>query len=135
MSAITGILVARQMYLRFSTISVCVERARATAEEAVRVGVERGTPVFEADAQLALAEALRALHGTDAGPEIEPAPQRCWELIERTGARLYEPHVHEQRVALAGLSGDAAGRERELRDAHRLYTEMGAVGHVERVGA
>jgi hypothetical protein len=33
-------------------------------------------------------------------------------------------------VRLLGRSSDA---ERELREAHRLYTEMGATGHAERV--
>ena len=59
--------------------------------------------------------------------------QRCSELIEQTGARLYTPQVHEQRAALADLSGDGAEAERELREAHRLYTGMGATGHAERV--
>ncbi len=30
--------------------------------------------------------------------------------------------------------GNEAGRERHFRKAHRLYTEMGAAGHAERVG-
>jgi hypothetical protein len=34
---------------------------------------------------------------------------------------------------LAHLIGDDASRERELREAHRLYTEMGATGHAERL--
>ncbi len=39
-----------------------------------------------------------------------------------------------RRAKLTALLGDDAGRERELREAHRLYTEMGAVGHAARVG-
>ena len=34
---------------------------------------------------------------------------------------------------LARLRGDEAARERALRNAHRLYTEMGATGHAERL--
>ncbi len=108
-------------------------RARATAEEALRCAIARRTPGFEADAQLALAEARLALDGDAARPQIEAALQRCSELIEQTGARIYTPQVHEQRAALAGLAGDGAEAERELREAHRLYTEMGATGHAERV--
>ncbi len=39
-----------------------------------------------------------------------------------------------RRAKLAALLGDDAGRERELREAQRLFTEMGATGHAERVG-
>ena len=31
------------------------------------------------------------------------------------------------------FAGDDATQERELREAHRLYTEMGATGHAERL--
>ena len=34
---------------------------------------------------------------------------------------------------MPGLAGDGAEAERELSEAHRLYTEMGATGHAERV--
>ena len=39
-----------------------------------------------------------------------------------------------RRAKLAALLGDDAGRERELREAQRLFTEMGAEAHAERVG-
>jgi hypothetical protein len=32
-------------------------------------------------------------------------------------------------------SGDEEGRERELREAHRLFTEIGATGQAERLSA
>ncbi len=41
--------------------------------------------------------------------------------------------LDELRAELAHARGDAAGRERHLREAHRLYTEMGAAGHAERM--
>lgn len=50
------------------------------------------------------------------------------------GARHFEAQIHEVSGELAVLLADDAGRERELREAHRLYTEMGAVGHADRVG-
>ena len=34
---------------------------------------------------------------------------------------------------LAALLADDAGRERELREAHRLYADIGAAGHAERL--
>ena len=34
-----------------------------------------------------------------------------------------------------GQNGDEEERERELREAHRLFTEFGATGHAERLSA
>ena len=39
----------------------------------------------------------------------------------------------EKRAELARVLGDEALRERELREARRLHTEMGATRHAERV--
>jgi hypothetical protein len=41
-------------------------------------------------------------------------------------AKSYEPFLHVERAELARLVGDEATRERELREAHRLFTEIGA---------
>ncbi len=57
----------------------------------------------------------------------------CSALIESTGARVYIPHVHETRARLAHRAGDEAAFERELREAQRLHTEMGATGHAARL--
>jgi hypothetical protein len=43
-----------------------------------------------------------------------------------SGAKSYEPFLHVERAELARLTGDEAARERELREAHRLFTEIGA---------
>ena len=53
--------------------------------------------------------------------------------VEETGARAFEPFLHEVRAEGAALQGDSDVRNRELREAHRLFTEMGATGHSERV--
>ncbi len=55
-------------------------------------------------------------------------------LIDEHGILLFAPTLHERRSKLVALLGDDAGREREPRESHRLYTEMGATGHAERVG-
>jgi hypothetical protein len=41
-------------------------------------------------------------------------------------ARSEEPLVHVELGELARLTGDHAGRERELREAQRLFAEIGA---------
>jgi hypothetical protein len=43
------------------------------------------------------------------------------------------PMVHLERAELARQSGDREDWERELQEAHRLYAEMGATGHAERL--
>ena len=71
--------------------------------------------------------------GATAAAAIEAALQESERLIAASGARSLEPTLHEERARLAGVLGDAAGRERERRAALRLYTEMGATGHAERL--
>ena len=44
----------------------------------------------------------------------------------------YEVAIGE-RAALAHLLGDATASQRELRNAHKPYTEFGATGHADRV--
>jgi hypothetical protein len=42
--------------------------------------------------------------------------------------------MSELAADLAHLLGDDLAYERELHEAHRLYAEMGAAAHAERVG-
>ncbi len=110
------------------------QQAQLRAVEAIDTARRRKTPISEAHAHLTLARVLLSRTGGKARGEIESALESCLSLVEQTQARVYEPHVHEVRAGLADLLGDKATRQRELREAHRLYTEMGAVGHAERVG-
>jgi hypothetical protein len=41
--------------------------------------------------------------------------------------------VRVELAELARLTGDEEGRQRELREAHRLFTEMGAAAHAARL--
>jgi hypothetical protein len=41
-------------------------------------------------------------------------------------AKSYEPFLHIEPAELARLNGDEATHESELREAHRLFTEIGA---------
>jgi hypothetical protein len=43
-----------------------------------------------------------------------------------SGAKSYEPFLHVERAELARLAHDEGTRQRELREAHRLFTEIGA---------
>jgi tetratricopeptide (TPR) repeat protein len=100
--------------------------ARARAEEALALAQQRETRMQEIDAQLALARVRRRAEGPAARPAIDAALGRVLALVRETGARGFEPHVYLERAELAGLTSDEATRERELREAHRLFTEIGA---------
>jgi adenylate cyclase len=107
------------------------ERALVTAEEAVRSARGRGTKLFECDAQLALARTLLRTDGTRARERIKGVLTGLEELVEATGARVHEPFVRLAWAELAQLDEDETRRQRELREAHRLFTEMGATGYAE----
>ncbi len=100
--------------------------ARATAEDAVAVGRRRGTKGFEREAHLALARVLLRTEGARSRKAIEAALGRALALVEESGARGLEPFIRVELAELARLTGDEAARRRELREAQRLFTEMGA---------
>jgi hypothetical protein len=55
------------------------------------------------------------------------------ERLRATSTYAWEPLLREEAAELARLRGDPLLQKRELREAHRLYTEMGATGHAERL--
>jgi hypothetical protein len=78
---------------------------------------------------LALLTRIRALRGTrgvEATGEIQATLAEADAWLEMSGAKSYEPFLYVERAELARLIGDDAGRERELREAHRLFTDIGA---------
>jgi tetratricopeptide (TPR) repeat protein len=109
------------------------ERARALVQEGLEVARAQGHIPGEIHASLALARVL--LGSPDPAPraQIEAALARALELARETGARAHEPLVHVELAELARQRGDEDGHERELREAHRLFTEVGASGHAERL--
>jgi adenylate cyclase len=104
--------------------------ALATAEEAQAIGRSRGQQLGELDAEIVRARALVRLGGPDAA---EAALAAAAALVERTGAGSRAPFLHLAQAALAAARGDPARRERELREAHRLFTAMGAPLRAEQV--
>ncbi len=94
-----------------------------------------GTPLYECDAQLVLAR-VQLREGApqpEATRGIGDALERAAELIDQTGCESRRPRLEELRADQAHARGDPAGRESHLRESHRLYTEMGATGHAERL--
>jgi adenylate cyclase len=112
-----------------------VERARALAAEGLEIARAHGNVWAETHASLALARVLLGSAGAGARAEIEAALARSLELARETGAKAFVPPVRVELAELAHQSGDQERRERELHEAHRLLTEIGATGHAERLSA
>ncbi len=109
-----------------------VERARAVADEAIALCSAQDARVSLCQSHLARTEILRVDPRAPKGAaeaDLEAAEQ----LVEKTGARLFLPLIHEEHARLARTIGDDARCERELREAHRLYLEMKATRQAERV--
>jgi predicted ATPase len=101
-------------------------RARESAEEAVRSTQGTHARLHECGALLALSGVLIRTDGEKAREAIESVLGRLSELITETGATTYAPLLHLERAKLAGVTGDQPTHERELREAERLFTEIGA---------
>lgn len=109
------------------------DEARSIAEQAVRSARQIGARTRECEAQIALAAALRHTRGTGPAAESREAIARARELVDETEARIFLPFIIEDEARLLQLEGGQAAFEEKLLEAHRLFTEMGATGHAERV--
>ena len=103
------------------------------ADEALPDAPQSGNRLFEMDALLTRARALLGSEDASYAAEVERTLADASALIDETEARCRAPVVHEVAAQLARLLGDDATCERDLREAHRLFTEMGATGHAERL--
>ena len=109
------------------------EDALRTTDEVLRRTEGLATSGHEASGRLIRAQALLRLHGAAARAAMEAEIQRAVAMVDDGSFVMYRPRVHEIRAELAHFLGDDAARARELREAQRLYTEMGATGHVARL--
>jgi hypothetical protein len=110
------------------------QRARTTADAAVAAAKDHGARVqCECAARLARVRILLSIEGATARDEIQAELGTLERLVEDTKAESYRPFIHEERASLASLLGDDAARARELREAHRLFIDMSATGHAERL--
>jgi len=103
--------------------------AGAALEESVKGGNRRGEDL----ALLTLARVLLATGRLDVHDEVEKTVERAEALCEETGMRVHLPSLLEMRATLADRRGNPQEAPQRLREAHRLYTEMGATGHAERL--
>ena len=106
------------------------ERALASAREDVAGAVSRGSQLAELVLQIELAE-VAARCGHEA--EARAALARASDLAVRTECRIQVPAIHEAAAVLAATLKDGERQQTELREALRLYQELGATGHAERL--
>jgi class 3 adenylate cyclase len=100
-----------------------VTGARAAADDAVAVADRCRARLYEPLARIVRARiAIRERNADDAAADLT----RAETLVGETGVRVCQPFVHAARAELATLLGDVARRERELREARRLFAEMGS---------
>ena len=111
-----------------------LDRAREAADQAVTVARQRRTgPVWEIAALLTRARVRLATDGRVAASDVEKALRDAMALVDETDARAYAPFIHVERANVARLVGDETARRHELREAHRLFTAMGAMARAEQV--
>ncbi len=103
------------------------------AEEAIGFIRRLGSRFWEFSALLTRIRALRETQGVQATREIEATLAEADAWIEMSGAKSYEPFLRIERAELARLSGDEATRQRELREAHRLFLEIDAPIRADRI--
>ena len=79
------------------------------------------------------AEVLVAADASGEQVRIEASLNAAADIAQRTGNAGIQALVRTERAHLARAVGDAAGWERELREALRIYTQMDATGWMERI--
>src|SRR5439155_6682725 len=111
-----------------------LDRALALSAEAVQAaeGLRR---LGAADVLLGRARVLLTAGRVEDVEEIERALEMASAIVDRCGATLYEGAIREERSRLARLLGKIDEAERELAAALRVYREIGATGHLERIAA
>jgi class 3 adenylate cyclase/tetratricopeptide (TPR) repeat protein len=110
-----------------------IERARKLASEALEVVETKTGPPLVLPACLAWTRVELAASEPAHPDRIESILRRALDLVAETGARRYEPLIRVETARLADRLGDQRRRDDELREARRLFTEIGATGHVERM--
>ncbi len=110
-----------------------MELARETIERARSQTRSRQLRWAKPHVDLTLARVRLRTEGLRARKDVEALLHGVVEISCETGFCPYEPLARLELAEVARLAGDAAGRERELREAHRLLSDMGATGYAERI--
>jgi tetratricopeptide (TPR) repeat protein len=106
------------------------EQAFAVVQQDVVEASAQGVQTVELELQIERAE-VAARTGHEA--EARAALARARELAENTECKILTPAIHEAAAVLAESLGDAQQQRTERREALRLYQELGATGHADRL--
>jgi adenylate cyclase len=106
-----------------------IELARRALEEATRQGVAHA----ETAGHLILARLLLAASGVEAAEEIGTELATAEEQSRRREFRPLAALVQVELAELARVRGEAEEHLNRLREAHQIFTEIGANGHADRV--
>ncbi len=117
---------------RANRLSGNVARARQLARDAVSLSWKRGEGLARTYAELEQARALLASEPLDADA-VRTCLDRVEQISREYGLITPAPFVWEERGRLAEKLADLSTRDAELREAHRLYVEIGATGHARRL--
>jgi class 3 adenylate cyclase/tetratricopeptide (TPR) repeat protein len=109
------------------------ERAQQLAAEALAIAETKTGPPSVVPAYLAWIRVELASRDPVEPDQIKARLQSAFDLAAETGARRYEPLLRVELARLAGRLGDQRRQDDELREAHRLFVEIGADGHAKRV--
>jgi adenylate cyclase len=107
--------------------------ALEAANEAVGTIGRRGGRVYDCSTYLSHARVLMRTEGDRSRAAVGRDLADAWRSASETGATCWFPFIHLARAELAHLLGDESTGERELHEAHRLFTEAGATGHAARL--
>ena len=99
------------------------------AQEAVSFASSHELGIYP-QARLALA---RAQIQSDMTTEALETLNEAQQTIDDTSSAGYQPRLWEYRAELAQRQGDADAHAHAMREALRLYRELGATGHTERL--
>lgn len=102
------------------------ELAGTVALEALEVARRNGTLLHECRANLILGRILLRTPCCGHSGEAGPALRRAMQIVERTGAKAYEPFIRVELAELARKSGDTATNDAELHRADCLFREIGS---------
>jgi tetratricopeptide (TPR) repeat protein len=110
-----------------------LEKALATAEEAVTVACRKKTLFWELQAQISLAGILLRRKQIKDQPRIAKTLERAVELVAKTGGEVMRPFVIKRQAEFAKLKGNGARHQRMLQEAHRRFLSIEATGYAERL--
>jgi class 3 adenylate cyclase/tetratricopeptide (TPR) repeat protein len=104
------------------------DEALRLAQEGMHVARKQGMLLNECFTILSFARAAFVAGDAPSDEHVRIALERGLELVRRSQAKAMAPLLRVELAGLADRQGDAEGRERELREAQRLFADIGASG-------